>query len=228
MTEHVTDSGLTISEVELGEGALAESGREVVVHYIGSLADGSVFDSSVERKQPFHFVLGGGKVIKGWDEGVAGMKVGGKRKLVIPPELAYGDRDIGSIIPANSMLYFEVELLKVFTEDPVVKIEELTLGEGVTVENGDKVSMHYTGWLTNGRQFDSSLARDQPFIFTLGTGMVIKGWDQGIPGMKTGGKRKLTIPARLGYGSARAGGGVIPPNSTLIFEVELLKIHCDD
>ncbi len=225
MTEHVTDSGLTINEVEIGEGALAEAGKEVIVHYIGALADGSVFDSSVEHKQPFHFVLGEGKVIKGWDEGVMGMKVGGKRKLVIPPELAYGERDIAGVIPANSTLYFEVELLKVFTEDPVVKMEELAEGEGAEVEHGDKVSMHYTGWLTNGRQFDSSLPRKQPFEFTLGKGMVIKGWDQGILGMKVGGKRKLVIPPRLGYGSARAGGGAIPANSTLIFEVELLKIY---
>ena len=104
-----------------------------------------------------------------------------------------------------------------------LKIEELSEGEGSIAENGQTVSVHYTGWLTDGTKFDSSKDRGQPFSFNLGAGMVIKGWDEGVAGMKIGGIRKLTIPANLGYGS-RGAGGVIPPDATLIFEVELLDI----
>lgn len=102
-------------------------------------------------------------------------------------------------------------------------IEELAIGDGAEAVSGQEVTVHYTGWLTDGTKFDSSKDRFQPFSFPLGVGYVIKGWDQGVLGMKVGGKRKLTIPAELGYG-ARGAGGVIPPNATLVFEVELLQV----
>ena len=104
-----------------------------------------------------------------------------------------------------------------------LQIEELAVGSGNVATAGQKVSVHYTGWLTNGTKFDSSKDRGEPFIFPLGKGHVIRGWDEGVAGMKVGGKRKLTIPPQLGYG-ARGAGGVIPPNATLLFEVELLGV----
>jgi FKBP-type peptidyl-prolyl cis-trans isomerase FkpA len=104
-----------------------------------------------------------------------------------------------------------------------LKIDDIQVGTGAEAKAGDQVTVHYTGWLTNGKKFDSSKDRGDPFKFKLGAGMVIKGWDQGVAGMKIGGKRKLTIPPELGYG-ARGAGDVIPPNSTLIFEVELLGV----
>ncbi|HIM58499.1 MAG: FKBP-type peptidyl-prolyl cis-trans isomerase [Gammaproteobacteria bacterium] len=102
-------------------------------------------------------------------------------------------------------------------------IEELALGEGTACAAGDYVSMHYTGWLTNGKKFDSSVDRNAPFDFQLGVGQVIPGWDQGVAGMQVGGKRKLTIPSKLAYGEMGAGNA-IPPNATLVFDVELLAI----
>ncbi len=107
--------------------------------------------------------------------------------------------------------------------DSGLKIETLKQGTGEGAKNGDEITVHYTGTLENGTKFDSSLDRNQPFSFVLGIGRVIQGWEQGILGMKVGEKRKLTIPPDLGYGAE--GIGPIPPNATLIFEVELLEIN---
>lgn len=118
--------------------------------------------------------------------------------------------------------------MSITTTESGLQYEEIFVGEGETANAGAQVSVHYTGWLQNpdgvaGKKFDSSKDRNEPFEFPLGAGHVIKGWDEGVQGMKVGGVRKLVIPAELGYG-ARGAGGVIPANATLIFEVELLEI----
>jgi FKBP-type peptidyl-prolyl cis-trans isomerase FkpA len=104
-----------------------------------------------------------------------------------------------------------------------LKYWDTKVGTGTTATSGHKVKVHYTGWLTNGKKFDSSVDRKEPFEFQLGGGQVIKGWDEGVAGMKVGGKRRLEIPPALGYGS-RGAGGVIPPDATLLFDVELLDV----
>ncbi|MBZ2208694.1 FKBP-type peptidyl-prolyl cis-trans isomerase [Massilia soli] len=114
------------------------------------------------------------------------------------------------------------------TTESGLQYEDTTVGEGAEATAGQKVTVHYTGWLRNddgsqGAKFDSSKDRNDPFQFNLGGGQVIRGWDEGVQGMKVGGQRRLTIPAALGYG-ARGAGGVIPPNATLIFDVELLAV----
>lgn len=110
------------------------------------------------------------------------------------------------------------------TTESGLKYLDMTVGTGRQAELGDTASVHYTGWLADGKKFDSSVDRKEPFSFRLGAGQVIKGWDEGVMGMKIGGKRKLTIPPQLGYG-ARGAGGVIPPNATLTFDVELLDLR---
>jgi FKBP-type peptidyl-prolyl cis-trans isomerase FkpA len=103
-------------------------------------------------------------------------------------------------------------------------VEDLVVGTGAAASKGQEVKVHYTGWLLEGAKFDSSHDRAEPFVFPLGGGHVIPGWDEGVQGMKVGGKRKLTIPPQLAYGE-RGAGGVIPPNATLVFEVELLEVR---
>lgn len=112
-------------------------------------------------------------------------------------------------------------MAEITTESGLI-YEDITPGTGAAAKAGQRVTVHYTGWLTDGSKFDSSKDRNDPFVFPLGAGHVIKGWDEGVQGMKEGGTRKLTIPPHLGYG-ARGAGGVIPPNATLVFEVELLQ-----
>ena len=229
-----TPSGLQIDDPVLGTGPAAQSGQHVSVHYTGWLHDpaaadgrGRKFDSSKDRGDPFEFALDTGMVIPGWDEGVQGMQVGGRRVLTIPPALGYGAQGAGGVIPPNATLVFELELLPAPVR-PALEISDLVVGDGALAEAGQTVTVHYTGWLhdpeapkSRGRKFDSSKDRRDPFEFELGGGQVIRGWDEGVQGMQVGGVRVLTIPAHLGYG-ARGAGGVIPPNATLVFEVELL------
>lgn len=220
-----TASGLQYIEIEEGTGPQAQAGDFVRVHYTGTLEDGTEFDSSLTRGQPFPFTLGQGEVIAGWDEGIALMKEGGKAQLIIPPELGYGASG-GGPIPPNATLIFDVELVEVISADAEsapaeLEYIEIEAGTGPMPQPGDFVSVHYTGTLEDGTQFDSSEGGD-PITFPIGQGRVIPGWDQGIAMMNEGGKAQLIIPPELGYGPS--GNATIPPNSTLIFDVELVSV----
>lgn len=235
-----TSSGLQYVTIEEGDGPSPQPGEVVAVHYRGTLEDGTEFDNSYDRGEPITFPLGQGVVIPGWEEGIALMKVGEKAKLIIPPELAYGDQGAGEVIPPNAVLIFEVELVSILPGSPEaptdvkesdyvttesgLKYYDLEVGEGATPQQGQQVRVHYTGWLEDGTKFDSSLDRGQPFTFVLGAGRVIPGWDEGLATMQVGGKRQLVLPSELAYGE-KGAGSVIPPNATLIFEVELLDVQ---
>jgi len=227
-----TESGLQYRDDVVGSGDVAESDDGLLVHYTGWLQNadstdglGLKFDSSVDRDQQFAIVLDKGMVIPGWDEGLQGMQVGGKRRLIIPPNLAYGEQG-GGPIPPNSTLIFDVEL---FDATPL-QIDVITEGEGEVVETGASITVHYSGWLFNadstdglGMMFDSSVERGEPVTFGIGMRQVIPGWDEGLPGMKVGGKRRLTLPPGWGYGSRASGP--IPANATLVFDVEMLGVE---
>ena len=213
-----TASGLKYVDLVVGTGAVPNPTDFVTINYTGTLGDGTVFDASRLHGSPIEFPLD--QVIPGFSEGVGSMKIGGVRKLVIPPELAYGSQANGPI-PANSTLTFIVELISA-KPAPQVKIEDLVVGTGAEAKTGSTITVNYTGTLENGTVFDASYGK-QPFVFPLGAGQVIPGWDKGLVGMKVGGQRLLTIPPELGYG-AQGYRSTIPPNATLIFQVELLDV----
>lgn len=231
------ESGLKYVIWKKGDGEKAESGDKVSVHYDGRLLDGSQFDSSYKRGKPFSFPLGAGRVIKGWDEGIAKLNVGDSATLIIPSELGYGSMDRPTI-PANSTLVFHVQLMDVTKIVKPVPFDvagkdtifsgtglnyiRMNKTDGAPVTAGANVSVHYTGYLLDGTVFDSSISRGEPISFPIGQGRVIKGWDEGIAYLKVGEKARLIIPAELGYGSRATGP--IPANATLIFDVELMDV----
>lgn len=213
---------LETKDLAPGKGAPAQKGDLLTVQYTGTLLNGTQFDTSV-GKAPFAFTLGGGQVIQGWDQGMLGMRVGGKRQLTIPAALGYGDQAIGPI-PANSTLKFEVELLRIDKKgaEPKIEVEVLKKGTGPGAADGDQVDVHYKGTFLNGVEFDQSYKRGEPLSIVLGETRLIQGFTQGVRGMKLNEKRKVTIPGALAYGANPRGP--IPANMALVFELEVVKL----
>jgi len=231
-----TASGLKYIITEKGNGKQASIGDKLEVHYVGKLTNDTVFDSSRKGGKPFTFNLGKGEVIKGWDEGIALLHEGDVATFTIPATLAYGDQNMGTI-PPNSILIFEVELLHVIEgikpwsvkgKDTLhtasgLKYIILNEGSGNTPQPGDMVKVHYSGFLEDGKLFDSSVERAEPISLQIGKGQVIKGWDEGVALLKKGAKAKFIIPYQLAFGE-KGNPPVIPAKATLIFDVELLNV----
>jgi FKBP-type peptidyl-prolyl cis-trans isomerase FkpA len=245
-----TASGLYYNITKPGKGDDAKPGETVVVNYTGKLlGSDKAFDSNTDPEfkhtDPFSVVLGSGGVIKGWEEGLALLKSGSKATFYIPSGLAYGSQDRSPAIPANSILVFDIEVLSVGSQKIIddklitdylqknnIKAQKTPSGLYYTIKSegtgdkpkvGDKVSVKYNGTFLDGKKFDGNMDRPDPFQFTLGQGMVIRGWDEGIALLKKGSKATLFIPSEIGYGAR--GGGPIPPNAVLLFDVELVDFQ---
>ncbi len=247
-------SGLEYLDTKSGSGTEAKAGNRVTLDVEGwfvknkddYFTDWSK-DSTKMRNliidtkrsgRPVRYVLGSGEFIHGIDSGIVGMKVGGERTIIIPSKLAYGKRGYGPI-PPNSDLKIMVELhdvaqitqptmwkadsTKIKTTSDGLKYVIIEPGTGPNAKPGDLITVNYNGWLTNGKLFDSSFRRGEPFKFTLGKGMVIKGWDEGLQHFNKGAKGKLILPPGLAYGDRDMG--VIPPHSTLIFDIQVVDIQ---
>lgn len=247
------ESGLSYTNDVIGTGKEIKEGDLISIHFKGwiindstnlfadwtndSTKNMSLIASSYESPQPMKYVLGSEGFIKGSDEGMFGMMVGGKRTIIIPSNLAYGNEGFGPI-PPNSSIKLVVEIVeakesiqaKMWDVDSTklkatksgLKYSIVSEGEGTQVDSGKVVTVHYSGFLVDGTKFDSSIERDEPFTLTVGVGQVIPGWDEGLKLLKQGSKARLVIPSEIGYGAFAIGK--IPANSTLIFDVEILEV----
>jgi len=245
-------SGLKYSEIKPGTGKEAKMGDLVELHFKGWIVKDSsklfsdwaadstkkkdLIADSYAMNKPIKFVLGTDAFIKGSDEGIVGMKSGGQRAIIIPAKLAYGPLGMGPI-PPNSNIKVLIELVsakeaivaKMWDVDSTLfkttasglKYAIIKEGEGPLVGKEKQVTVHYSGYLLDGKRFDSSVERDEPFTFVVGVGQVIPGWDEGIQLLKKGSKARLIIPPTIGYGDRDLGK--IPPNSTLVFDVEVME-----
>ncbi len=233
-----TDTGLQYLEEATGQGALPKKGELVTMNFIASLVDGTELQNTYTQGKTVTTIWGIGRLLPGWEEGVGLMKVGTKAKMVLPPSLAFGEAGNGSI-PPNTQLVLEVELMKsepapVPTEiaaDKLTKTStglqffDLTVGTGQEAVKNTTVSTGYTLWVKTdtGYSYVNSSVYSSVINFVIGhLDSVFPGWDEGVTGMKVGGKRLLVIPPELGMGAQASG--IIPPNSTLVMEIELTKV----
>jgi len=229
-----TEKGIGYQDVTLGNGLMAIEGADVEVHYTGMIQDGTVFDSSLERDTRFTFLIGGHQVIAGWEDGVVGMKIGGKRRLIIPSDMGYGQQAAGPI-PPGSTLYFEIELFEVTLPREVprlpqssddssfkasksgLKYIDLTVGDGNKPKSGRRVCLDYTVWL-DGALLDHTYGKKHCRWIRFEHTPVPAGLTEGLAKMRVGGTRQLRIPANLLDGNDK-----VPPNTTVLYEVTLVE-----
>jgi FKBP-type peptidyl-prolyl cis-trans isomerase len=237
-----------LAEVDLSEGiGRPREGTAMTVQYVGyDYETGEKLVSSWDEGKPLTFTRGKGEVIQGWEEALVGMEGGDRREVVVPPDLAKGSKPPG--IPPGKTVVFLVEPVPLksgwkpligkslgktkpkvgIPKGPlpknVVKIKDLKEGKGPAADGGDEVTVDYVGVLyKNGRQFDSSWDRGESLTFQLGSSVAIAGWEQALGGMKVGGRRELIVPSALGYGPQ--GAASIPPNSSLVYVIDLTAIN---
>jgi len=266
ITTEALESGLIFIEEKKGSGRNPKADQMVSVNLTVSLLDGTKIFSTDDRGEPFEYQYGQNFDTKGLEEGVGMLKKGGKAKLIVPQEIAYGPEARGQMIPPYSTIVYEVELVSMRSKeayDKEVQAQqaqqqaqedmrkgnekvlrdkyladnnitvaptasglyyiETESGTGKQAMAGNTVHVHYTGRLLDGTVFDSSIEKGEPFAFRLGVGQVIKGWDEAIAMMSEGGKATLVIPSEIAYGSRDSGR--IPAYSTLVFDVELMKVE---
>jgi len=234
----ITESGLQYLEIVEGQGDAPEDGDIVLMNVIGSLPDGTEIVNTYQQGQPAMAIIGREQLLPGWEEGVRLMQAGGSAKLVLSPELAFGEEGYG-IIPSNSQIVMDIEIISVeappipadisdvelTTTKSGLQYADLAPGEGVETEKGDTVITNFSIWVQGEIEdtFIYSSSYSQPITFVIGSGnIVFPGWDEGVTGMKLGGKRLLIVPSELGLGES--GEGEIPPNATLVMEIELLEL----
>ncbi len=232
-----TESGLQVKIHQEGIGPFPKPGDMITAHYTGKLLDGSVFDSSVKRGTPFSFEIGTGQVIKGWDEGFQLLKRGAKASFIIPADLAYGDRGMGSI-PPNSVLIFDVELIEI---EQAIALETFNVkgkdtikttsglkyilvkdGTGKKAEADCKVEIHYTGYFEDGRIFDSTHKKGQTFKVLLGNRNLIPGLEEALMLMSEGAMYRVIVPPELGLAKMNQGKSL--GDGDLIFDVEMISV----
>jgi peptidylprolyl isomerase len=222
------------------KGVKPQKGNQIQAHYTGSLVNGKIFDSSRKRGQPLPFTIGAGQVIAGWDEGFSYLREGEQAILIIPPSIGYGARDMGDI-PPNSTLIFDVELVKVVQPMNYTKysgagkdtittksgLKYIVIDKGNTnfkARKGQMAQLFYAGYFTNGKMFDGNFSSGQPFSIQVENPPVIEGWKEMILLMNKGMKVRVIIPPHLAYGP-NGYPNVIPPNSTLVFDMFLENLQ---
>lgn len=222
-------------------GEQAVVGTVADFHYSGYFRDGKTFDNSFDRNQPLSIKIGQGQLMPGWDEGVSMLRNGEKARLIIPSALALGEKGYPPLIPPNTDLVMDIEMINVKVIVPPALFDIKGLEEKVTATGlkyyevkkagsaikaaaGKSVKVHYSGYLTDGKMFDSSVERGEPIEFPLGQGRVIPGWDEGIAMMSVGDKLRLVIPYLLAYGE-QGRPPMIPAKADLVFDVELIEVN---
>jgi FKBP-type peptidyl-prolyl cis-trans isomerase len=240
--EWTTRTGLQVTEIREGEGSMASKGDLVFLLYEASFVGGKTFDVRKDPDSPFRFRFGIDTVLPGLEEGVASMRPGGRRILVMPPDLAYGPEGLNPTVPPDSWVRMDVELVEIEPVPPApqqwydgdleivatatgLQIVDFEIGEGESPNPGDWVTVHYSAFLDDGSVFDTTYYSGIPVEFRLDDD-VIPGLAEGLLTMRVGGRRKLIVPPFLAYGD-KGYGRQVPPNATLFYDVLLLDTNAE-